>query len=275
MPAVPVPRHASGARRDDTSRGRSRDAAPGRPASGGRAASGRGDRERERPREDAEPGFGPFRGRQRDGAPGGGPKRKRVDDEAQVVRTVAEEAVARAAGEPRPALRIVHGRDADDAGAKAKRGGRSKGGAKRAAPPAAQRPKVVRDGNRLQEALIRGARDLDRGYEAEAIRVLRPWREAHPDSSDLRELLGLAYYRSGKWTLAQKELQAFVELTDSVEQHPVLMDCARSSSHRASTRLNFPRARAQSMSTGCCSVESVSSTKAWSSFWASTHFPVR
>jgi tetratricopeptide (TPR) repeat protein len=75
--------------------------------------------------------------------------------------------------------------------------------------------------------MARGARALDRGYEQEALRIMRPWREAHPDSADLRELLGLAYYRLGKWTLAQKELEAFVELTDSTEQHPVLMDCAR------------------------------------------------
>lgn len=74
---------------------------------------------------------------------------------------------------------------------------------------------------------MRGARALDRGYEREALRILRPWREAHPDSVELRELLGLTYYRLGKWTAAQKELDAFVGLTDSTEQHPVLMDVAR------------------------------------------------
>jgi tetratricopeptide (TPR) repeat protein len=44
---------------------------------------------------------------------------------------------------------------------------------------------------------------------------------------ELRELLGLTYYRLGRWALAHKELEAFVGLTDSTEQHPVLMDCAR------------------------------------------------
>jgi tetratricopeptide (TPR) repeat protein len=145
------------------------------------------------------------------------------------VRSVAEEAVARAAGEPRPALRIVRGTDSAGHAAKPKPAGKSKV-AKRATPggvPAPQRPKIVRDGNRLQEAIVRGARALDRGYEQDALRILRPWREAHPDSVELRELLGLAYYRSGKWSLAQKELEAFVKLTDSTDQHPVLMDCAR------------------------------------------------
>ena len=90
-----------------------------------------------------------------------------------------------------------------------------------------RRPKPGRDGNRLQEALVKGARALDRGYEQEALRMLRPYREPHPDSADLREMLGVAYYRLGRWSLAQKEIEAFVSLTDSTEQHPVLMDCAR------------------------------------------------
>ena len=57
--------------------------------------------------------------------------------------------------------------------------------------------------------------------------MLRPYREPHPDSADLREMLGVTYYRLGRWSLAQKELEAFVSLTDSTEQHPTLMDCAR------------------------------------------------
>lgn len=145
------------------------------------------------------------------------------------MRSVAEEAVARAAGEKRPSLRIVHGTDAAERAPRSKPGGKAKTAKRGAATeaPVARRPKVVRDKNRLQEALARGARALDRGYEQEALRIMRPWREAHPDSAELRELLGLAYYRLGKWTLAQKELEAFVDLTDSTEQHPVLMDCAR------------------------------------------------
>jgi tetratricopeptide (TPR) repeat protein len=151
---------------------------------------------------------------------------------------VAEEAVARASGEPRPALRVVH---SDDNGGLTRKGRPDKGKkpaeaagkgkpAKRGAPSGAtagQRPKPVRDGARFQEALIRGARALDRGYENEALRILRPYREPFPESADLRELLGLTYYRLGKWAAAQKELETFVALTDSTEQHPVLMDVAR------------------------------------------------
>jgi tetratricopeptide (TPR) repeat protein len=145
------------------------------------------------------------------------------------VRSAAEQAVARATG-ARPALRIVHGAGDGEAGAKPKREAGKGKGAKPSAPvgpPAAKRPKPLRDGGRLQEALAKGARALDRGYEQEALRMMRPYREPHPDSAELRELLGVTYYRLGRWSLAQKELEAFVELTDSTEQHPVLMDCAR------------------------------------------------
>jgi hypothetical protein len=204
---------------------------PGRRSSEPRAA-GRGGRQ---PREEAEPGFGPFRGGRRAATPaGGGRDAKRVDDEADTVRSVAEEAVARASGTERTPLRIVHRRDGSRAAPPAKReqGATGKGKTTRRTvpapgPPVGQRPKPVRDGGRLQEAIVRGARALERGYEREALRILRPWRDAHPDSADLRELLGVTYYRLGRWTLAQKELEEFVALTGSTEQHPVLMDCAR------------------------------------------------
>jgi len=218
-------RAGSGRGATDDRRGRpAADAAGQNGAGRGRTRRGEGDRP------EAEPGFGPFRGRQREGAPG---HRKRADDEARTVRSVAEEAVARAAGErERPALRLVR-RDADAEPAPARGGKAGKAGkgsgARKASPGAgaAQRPKPVRDGGRLQEALIRGARALERGYEQEALRILRPYREPHPDSAELRELLGVAYYRIGRWSMAQKELEAFVALSGSTEEHPVLMDCAR------------------------------------------------
>jgi tetratricopeptide (TPR) repeat protein len=146
------------------------------------------------------------------------------------VRSAAEEAVARASGEKRPALRIVHGGDSGERIRPARARKPGKGEARKgpaAGATVVRRPKPVRDSGRLQEALVKGARALDRGYEQEALRMLRPYRDPHPDSGDLRELLGVAYYRLGRWSLAQKELDAYVALTGSTEQHPVLMDCAR------------------------------------------------
>jgi tetratricopeptide (TPR) repeat protein len=56
---------------------------------------------------------------------------------------------------------------------------------------------------------------------------LRALRDLYPDASAVRELLGLSQYRLGQYAAATKELEAFADLTGSVEQHPVLMDCAR------------------------------------------------
>lgn len=63
--------------------------------------------------------------------------------------------------------------------------------------------------------------------DSEALSLLRPVRDAIPDAPSVRELCGLAHYRLGNYRAAAKELEVFVELTDSVEQHPVLMDCYR------------------------------------------------
>jgi tetratricopeptide (TPR) repeat protein len=57
--------------------------------------------------------------------------------------------------------------------------------------------------------------------------MLRPLRDSHPGVADVRELLGLALYRLGRWAAATKELEAYVNLTGSTGEHPVLMDCAR------------------------------------------------
>lgn len=61
----------------------------------------------------------------------------------------------------------------------------------------------------------------------DAMGLLRPIADEVPGSAAVRELLGLAYYRQGRWNEAFRELRAFNELTGSTEQHPILADCAR------------------------------------------------
>jgi thioredoxin-like negative regulator of GroEL len=78
-----------------------------------------------------------------------------------------------------------------------------------------------------QEQLARAAEAFAAGRERDALKLLRPLRDLYPEASAVRELLGLAHYRLGNYAAAAKELEAFVELTDSVEQHPVLMDAMR------------------------------------------------
>src|SRR5690606_29575957 len=85
-------------------------------------------------------------------------------------------------------------------------------------------------GRRAEHHLARflEARDeFAAGRDRAALRILRPLRDALPDAPSVRELTGLAEYSVGNYRAAAKELEAFVELTDSAEDHHVLMDCYR------------------------------------------------
>ena len=63
--------------------------------------------------------------------------------------------------------------------------------------------------------------------EREALRILRPLRDQLSDSASVRELTGLCQYRIGNYAAAAKELEAYAEISGSVDQNPVLMDCYR------------------------------------------------
>jgi tetratricopeptide (TPR) repeat protein len=86
--------------------------------------------------------------------------------------------------------------------------------------------------DRVQDRL----RDAMRAYEREryqdARKLLVPLAERAPGSIAVRELLGLTWYRMGRWKDAIKELEV-VELLGggTVEHHPVLMDCHRALKH--------------------------------------------
>ncbi|MGH9135877.1 MAG: tetratricopeptide repeat protein, partial [Acidimicrobiales bacterium] len=73
--------------------------------------------------------------------------------------------------------------------------------------------------------------DASRAYEREryddARRILVPLAREAPGSTAVRELLGLTWYRLGRWRDSIKELEAFRSLTASTEQHPVLADAYR------------------------------------------------
>jgi tetratricopeptide (TPR) repeat protein len=84
-----------------------------------------------------------------------------------------------------------------------------------------------RNAKGAQDQLARAAEAYAAGRERDAARLLRPLRDAYPDVAAVRELLGLVQYRLGNYPAATKELIAFADLSRSVEQHPVLMDCWR------------------------------------------------
>lgn len=134
------------------------------------------------------------------------------DDQDRWVREGASAAVTRAkpAPRPRPARpKTVPAEVAEEVG-------------KAAGPQWSARVK-----ERLGEAAA--------AYEAEryrdARRILEPLLERAPSATAVRELLGLTYYRLGKWRDAIRELGAVELLTGTVDHHPVIADCHRALGH--------------------------------------------
>jgi tetratricopeptide (TPR) repeat protein len=84
-----------------------------------------------------------------------------------------------------------------------------------------------RNANRALGTLMAAADAFANDREREALRILRPLREQLPDSPSVRELAGLCQYRIGNYAAAAKELEAYADLSDAVDQHPVLMDSYR------------------------------------------------
>jgi tetratricopeptide (TPR) repeat protein len=79
----------------------------------------------------------------------------------------------------------------------------------------------------LQEAAT--AYDAERFHDAR--RLLEPLASAARAVPAVRELLGLTTYRLGRWSQAVTELEAAEDLSDSVDQHPVLADAHRALGH--------------------------------------------
>lgn len=139
---------------------------------------------------------------------------------------MARDAVARGAAPRRPALRLkdeAAGLVEEPATPKRRRPAPGQPRELAASAPPATGPRPPR----LADALRKASRAIERGYEQEALRMLRPLKDRHPTDPDVRELLGTALYRLERWAPARKELEAFVELTGSATQHPLLMDAAR------------------------------------------------
>jgi tetratricopeptide (TPR) repeat protein len=84
-----------------------------------------------------------------------------------------------------------------------------------------------RNADRALRRLMDAADAYRHDREREALRILRPLREQLPDAPSVRELIGLCQYRLGNYRAATKELEAYAELSNSVDQNPVLMDCYR------------------------------------------------
>ncbi len=84
-----------------------------------------------------------------------------------------------------------------------------------------------RRGDRLAGRLAEAADDFAEEHYDDAARILSGIAKEAPQVPEVRELLGLVRYRQGRWRPAVRELEAFRQLSNSVEQNAVLADCYR------------------------------------------------
>ena len=80
---------------------------------------------------------------------------------------------------------------------------------------------------RVTERMLAGLGAYQRERYRDAARMLRTVVQAVPAAPSPHELLGLSQYRQGQWRAARASLEVFCDLSGSVDQHPVLMDCER------------------------------------------------
>lgn len=156
----------------------------------------------------------------------------RVDD----VRGDAAGAVARGRSGGASAAPGSTGRSRSARGAEGQAPKKARGRAARPAGPGTggaeakdelTRALGARKADRANERLRDAAHAFERERFEEARTLLRPLADQAAQAPSVRELYGLTLYRLARWKDAARELEAFRELTDSTEQHPVLADCYR------------------------------------------------
>ncbi len=96
---------------------------------------------------------------------------------------------------------------------------------------------------RFEVHLADASRAYARDRYPEALSMLRSLARDAPGVATIRELLGLTLYRLGRWREARKELETFIELSSSVDQHPVLMDVERALGRHARVEELFAELR--------------------------------
>lgn len=87
------------------------------------------------------------------------------------------------------------------------------------------------EGAFLVRRLTQAAQAYDRDRYKEALTVIKPVVDAAPDCSAVMELYGLILYRLERWRQASRVLRAVAEVTDSLDQYPVIADCERALGH--------------------------------------------
>lgn len=148
---------------------------------------------------------------------------------------------------------VKRGRDEDPRLAPKERRGRERRNAGSGTGGADARDELIRalggtKGARANDRLRDAAHAYERERFDEARKLVAPIAEAAPQAAAVRELLGITYYRLERWKDAVRELEAFRQLTQTTEQHPVLADCYRSLNQRAQVEELWEELRAASPS---------------------------
>jgi tetratricopeptide (TPR) repeat protein len=89
--------------------------------------------------------------------------------------------------------------------------------------------------SKLTAKLRRRLETATEAYAAERYRdaenILKELLSLAPESVAIRELYGFTLYRLGRWRAASRQLQMLIDMTGTVDQHPVLADCERALGH--------------------------------------------
>lgn len=109
--------------------------------------------------------------------------------------------------------------------------GRAAASPARAAPSKGRPRARTSGGDDLPKPLASWLAEAAEAYAADrypdALRLLRKLVLRAPGSASARELLGLTYYRLGRWRLAVRELEVHHDISGSYDQYPVMADCYR------------------------------------------------
>lgn len=79
----------------------------------------------------------------------------------------------------------------------------------------------------VKDLMTAAAEAFDAGHYADVVGPLLQAKRAAPRSASVRELLGLALYRLGRWREAARELGAYRRLSGERDQDPVFADAER------------------------------------------------
>ncbi|MDA8195931.1 MAG: tetratricopeptide repeat protein, partial [Actinomycetota bacterium] len=80
---------------------------------------------------------------------------------------------------------------------------------------------------RIKREFSEGVRAYEADRYRDAQKLLVGLLELMPQSQSLLEIIGLNFYRLGRWKLALENLEASKAITKSVDQNPVIADCYR------------------------------------------------